>query len=200
MALRTRKTPDAGRALLAEELARSAGPLGGATRALTEMVPEQLEAPEALPVFAITPEQILDASYLETASLEGWSYTVFRGETPVAAAELAQGPADEEDVSFSHFTEGPFVEQTVTAVAQAEAFSEETGQDFEPRILRCPPIYLVAVWLHAVGRDVIIPMAPAPSPFVAARPYEKDEFDGPLIEAAKQSLADGALVNPVPWE
>jgi hypothetical protein len=169
--------------------------MGGATRALSAAPAAEIEAPEPLPVYVVTPEQILAGTYLETASLEGWSYTMFRGETPLAGAELAQVET-EDDLHFTHFSEGPFVEATVTAIAQAEAFSEQTDQDFEPRIFRCPPLYVMAVWLYSESRDVLIPMAPTHRLLTAGRAFEREEFDGLLIEAANESLRAAARANP----
>lgn len=197
MALKAMKAPAAAKSLLRDALAEAAGPLGGATRSLSAAPAQALEAPEPLPVFVITPEQILQGSFLKNALHQGWSYTVFRENVPIAGAELAQN-ANEEDLHFSHFSEGPFVEATVSAVAKAEILSQEVEYDFELRLLRFPALYLMAVWLHSETRDLFIPMGPTHHLFEANRAYEQGEFDQRLLEAAKESLALAPQVNPEP--
>lgn len=195
MALRAMKPPAAANSLLRDALEKSAGPLGGSTRALSSAPAEELEVPVPLPVFVLTPAKILEESSPEAATRQGWAYTIFRGNQAIAGAELAQD-RDSENLHFSHFSEGPFVEATVSAISRAESLSEEIHHDFEPRLLRCPALYVMAVWLHSESRDIFIPMAPSHRFFEPNRIYEPQEFYERLVEAAKESLAFAAQVNP----
>ena len=122
-----------------------------------------------------------------TAEPTGWRFLVEEPEQPLVAAEVqdltrAAVPAQ--------VTEGAYVHSTADALRAAEALDVVREGDFELRLLRVPALYLVALWLQAPDRDdVFVPLAPAPSPFEAGRPYSEPEFAGAAAALAREALA-----------
>lgn len=122
----------------------------------------------------------------EIAQATGWRFLVEEGREPVAAAEVqdqmrAAVPAQ--------LTEGPFVRSTAEGLRAAEKLKPVQEADFELRLLRVPALNLVALWLHASGKDdLFVPLEPAPQPFEARHPYSEPEFAELAAGAARQAL------------
>ncbi|MEU2431987.1 hypothetical protein ABZ611_21160 [Streptomyces sp. NPDC007861] len=107
--------------------------------------------------------------------LAGWRFLIRSGERSVAAADTmltADGWA------FSHFFEGPYVTSTERALVQAESLTE----DYQPRLLSVPELYMITLWLHGdtaadasggtpAPADLLVPLAPAPPGIAAHRPH-----------------------------
>ncbi|GAA2461080.1 hypothetical protein [Streptomyces macrosporus] len=110
--------------------------------------------------------------------LTGWRFLLRDGHGVVGAAE-AMLTAD--GWTFSHFSAGPFVASTETALARAETLPTT----YQPRLLSVPELYMLTLWLHgdteadAAGGspapdDLLVPLAPAPPGIAAHRPHRVD--------------------------
>ncbi|MFC4497196.1 hypothetical protein ACFPA8_23995 [Streptomyces ovatisporus] len=115
--------------------------------------------------------------------LTGWRFLLREAEAPAgsfppAAAESVLTP---DGWAFGYFCGGPYVPSTRRALQQAESLTE----DFQPRLLSVPQLYMLTLWLHgdtgadpAQGTpqpsDLLIPLAPAPPGIAAHRPHRVD--------------------------
>jgi hypothetical protein len=111
---------------------------------------------------------------LAAAKLGGWRALVLQGSKPVAAVEFIGGSGDPKD--FKSLNQGPYVQGTVSALAAAEAAAQVIQNDFEPRVLQIPSIYLMALWLHGSGENLFVPMEPAPGRLKANQIYTEAKF------------------------
>jgi hypothetical protein len=138
---------------------------------------------------AISPTAALDTA----ARLVGWRFLLGQpSEHPAVAAEVASvGGAHE----FAGLNRGPFVGQTLAAMQMAEAAPELRDGDFEPRFLRVPALYVVALWLkeRATGKDIVIPLDPAPPELTTGRQYTGAEFMTELAAMKSRATAPSAL-------
>jgi hypothetical protein len=65
------------------------------------------------------------------------------------------------------------------------------------RLLRCAAIYVIALWLKADAEpDIVFPLAPAPPPLEAERPYSADEFLAAIAPLARARV--GSAQGRVP--
>jgi hypothetical protein len=96
-------------------------------------------------------------------------------------------------VQFSHFNTGPFVEETVWAILQAENLDDVVKNDYEARILRIPTLYVMAIWLHNKKNDILIPMPPTNENLTPEKTYsQKDFFSSLNINVQTRSDFDDA--------
>ncbi|MEU9735281.1 hypothetical protein [Streptomyces sp. NPDC048002] len=107
--------------------------------------------------------------------LAGWRFLIRCGDRAVAAAETRLTP---DGWAFSHFFEGPYIASTERALRQAETMPQE----YQPRLLSFPSLYMLTLWLHGdcaadpeTGNpeptDLLVPLAPAPPGIAAHRPH-----------------------------
>ncbi|MGW0362752.1 hypothetical protein [Streptomyces sp. NPDC002990] len=112
--------------------------------------------------------------------LTGWRFLIRGGDRHVAAADTR---LTADGWSFSHFFEGPYVAATERALRQAESLS----QNYQPRLLSVPELYMLTLWLHGAvgadasaglpaGEDLLVPLAPAPPGITAYRPHAVSEL------------------------
>jgi hypothetical protein len=122
----------------------------------------------------------------------GWRFLIRDGDEVVAAAETRE-TAEGQHV-FAYFAEGPYPLSTLRALHQARAHANASATPYLPRLLSVPGRYMTALWLHPVldpnhGRDVLIPLAPAPLGVTAHLPYDAEQLLTPL------SNGNGSLVT-----
>ncbi|MFJ3234078.1 hypothetical protein [Streptomyces sp. NPDC086787] len=129
------------------------------------------------------PVHVLDRITQEGTSvtrLIGWRFLIRCEDRAVAAAETRLTP---DGWAFSHFFEGPYVTSTERALRQAEALQ----QDYQPRLLSVPGLYMLTLWLHGdcatdgiegqpVATDLLVPLAPAPPGIASHRPHRVAEL------------------------
>jgi hypothetical protein len=125
----------------------------------------------------------------EVAEPTGWRALLEEDARVVAAAEVAAAPGA--PAAAAAINRGPFVRSTVDALRTAERDDRVSAEPFEPRLLRVPPLALVALWLHAPGSaaDLFIPLEPAPAPLEAGAFYDAERFGAELSSMAKELLA-----------
>ncbi|WP_165985842.1 hypothetical protein [Streptomyces sp. YIM 98790] len=144
--------------------------------------PESLRPVLPLPVYRLSSPSAAGA--LPRTKLTAWRFLLARDNRAVGAAE-ARLTAD--GWTFSHFSEGPYIASSETALHQAE----ELPADLQPRLLSVPQLYMLTLWLHgditspaAKGRpdpaDVLMPLAPAPPGIAPGLPMRADALPGLL--------------------
>ena len=129
---------------------------------------------------------------LVSARRTGWRFLIRDGEEVVAAAETRE--TVEGQHVFAYFAEGPYPLSTLRALHQARAHTAASATPYLPRLLSVPGRYMTALWLHPVldpvrGRDLLIPLAPAPLGVTAHVPYDAGQLLAPL------SNGNGSLLS-----
>lgn len=144
-------------------------------------------------VFVANVDDALSPGLLNHAHQFGRRYFVLQGDQPVATAQLADG--DETGLRLSNVTFGDLAQSTAAAIKVAEALEKVRQDDYELRVLEIPPLYLNSLWLHSDAHSILIPMAPAPSPLQANRPYEEAEFEAVVEKIAKRRRGEPELAG-----
>jgi hypothetical protein len=186
MTLRVPKPTEASVETVRLHLSALAGRTAFRERSLTRADPAGLALAAPHDVYSLGLRGLAEGASLEAATAVGRRFLVMDGDKPVASAELA----DDEGSGFQ-VNEGPLVESTAAAIEHAETDPELGGSDYEVRVLRVPGLYFTALWLknEQDGADVVIPLQPAPAPFMAGRKYAPVEIRSLLAEAARARLA-----------
>ncbi|NUT45804.1 MAG: hypothetical protein HOV94_00590 [Saccharothrix sp.] len=154
------------------------------TKALRGARRDRLDLSTPHQVFTMGIGDITSGGGLDRARPVGWRYLVEDGGQPVASAETTPGPDGAQEVS--QFTEGPFVAETDKAVKAVRLLPQLAAAGFELRLLRIPPLYVMALWLHAPVTDLVVPLAP--SPFrKEGKPMPAEEFLADLAELARRA-------------
>jgi hypothetical protein len=148
--------------------------------------PASVESPQR--AFALGLDALAESQPLaQAAQPTGWRFLIEEARNPVAAAEVhdstrAAVPAQ--------VTRGAFVQSMADGLRQAEDLPPVREASFESRMLRIPALHVVAIWLHADGRDdVVVPLDPAPPPLEAGRSYAEPEFVEVASGMAREALA-----------
>lgn len=165
-------------------------------RTLEGKSPDAIAPAQPHPVYTLGLQDIVDGRGLQAATLTSWRFLLQQGGNTVAALELA---VDKQSgaMSFAGVNAGPFVDSTAAALGpHFDQLTPEPG-DWAVRLLRIPALYMYAVWLAdtTAGKDLLIPLAPAPDGIQAGRPYSWDELSEVLLPVARSKLSAG---NPSP--
>lgn len=128
-------------------------------------------APEAHRVFTATLQDVIERRVLAAAKPASWRYFVEGG-----AADIVERDGK---LAFASMNTA-----LADAASDALAVAEAQEGDFELRTLTVPALNTVALWLHSEGRDLIIPLAPAPSTLKANRAYDEEKFIEALFPLA----------------
>jgi hypothetical protein len=171
------------------EAAHALSGLPQGTKSAAETFTDNLESIEAaapLAVYTLGLPNVIDSNLNESRAT-GWRYLLLQEDTPVAMAEVDTGN-DSQNVSFSHFNSGPFVEETAKTIVQAENLEVVADEDYEARILRIPALYVMALWLHGEKDDILIPMSPTNENLEAEKVYSPEDFFAQLTGAARARL------------
>jgi hypothetical protein len=139
---------------------------GGGAAVVTPTAPHQ--------VYSIGLDQLAEGSGLKVAKMVGWRTIILQGRNPTAAVEFSGGGGNPKN--FKSVNEGPYVQSTATALAIAENMAQVKDQEFEPRLLQIPAIYLTSLWLHGSEQELFIPLDPAPSEFKPYAAYSEADF------------------------
>jgi hypothetical protein len=92
-------------------------------------------------------------------------------------------------MQFSHLNTGPFVEESMRALALAESLEEVANHQYVVRLLSIPALYVMALWLHCEVGDILIPMPPTNERLIPSQPCTPAEFFKRLIPAAEARQA-----------
>jgi hypothetical protein len=130
-------------------------------------------------IFSATLQDVLEGRVLARAKPTSWRYVFDNG-----AADIVQ--REGKWVFASHSTD--FSMDEALAVASEIAIAK----DYELRGLAIPAVYATALWLHAPGEDILIPVAPTPSALTANHRYGEATFTAALVPLAqKRALIRG---------
>ena len=129
------------------------------------------------PVFDLRADEIARGGGLETARETALRFLITAGKTPLGAAELRSEPSGAQ-LQLSNLNFGPYADATAETLNRLASDEHLALGSYEVRLLRFSAIYLVAIWLKGSAgvSDIIIPLAPAPSPLVPDRIYGADEL------------------------
>jgi hypothetical protein len=170
MPIITRKAPRRGAAVLAANLTDMVRTRTVPAGMKAEMRAESLAHSEPHPVFVATLDDLAAGKLLGAAKQTGWRYLLVQNDEVVAEAELTAGrrgakgakTARNQDLEFAGLTHGPFTGATVDGLHAAERLPQIAKADYELRLLKVPAVYLVALWLHGGGDDILVPLGQAP--------------------------------------
>jgi hypothetical protein len=178
MVLHFRTQPADGIARVKAELGRFSMPSEGL--AADDNLRDAANAPDAAdatrvdrfhPVYVLPAGAVFGERPLESAERRGYCYLVKEGSTLSAAFT-----GDNHDVVMRSY--GPYAEGVARALAEVEKISDVAAGSYEVRVLRCPAIFLSALWLKPDRgeHDILYPLAPAPDGIRAEHAYPPDEF------------------------
>jgi hypothetical protein len=163
---------------------------GFGTPALRAADPRRLAVGEPHPVYTLGLRDIVEKRGPADATFTAWRWLVQDGTRTVASAEVGVGQYEVGGVS--EINEGPFVRSTEEALAAAEKLPTVRQRAYEPRLLKIPGVYLVALWLHAEddgGDDVFVVLAPAPYSLRAGEAYRWADLQRVLVSHARTRIA-----------
>jgi hypothetical protein len=134
-------------------------------------------------------EDVAAGHLTAAAEQTAWRYLVRSGDEPVAAAEVQVG-AGGAGAEFSSLNHGPHVASTVQTADEAASLPQVEKGNYEPRLLRIPALYVMAMWLKDLdgSNDLIIPLAPAPPFLSAGQKYSESAFAEAVAGPAQQRL------------
>ena len=157
-------------------------------RRLRAARPEQLSATLPHQVYVLGLDDAANGD-VARAQPSGWRYLLEADREVVASAETRLESDDQH--TFSHINEGPFVRGTVRALAVADRAASEHEHALEFAVLHVPALYLMSVWLRPDGRaksddSLFIPIAPAPAGVEANEVYTSVAFAGLIADLARR--------------
>jgi len=141
----------------------------------------------AQPVFTVGLQHLLDADGIER-SIAGpahWRITGFTAEGRPQVREVAEDPA-QVGVATGDDRFSPLIREALAVAADDPRVSEAT---YEARLFRVPAISLLALWLHAVTRNLFVVIGRPATGLEPNRVYDEDEFLVALQAAAERSLS-----------
>lgn len=194
MAIRFAAEPKNGTTLVHNSLQRLAKGKNTLSEHLKAASPA-VHSPHA--VYDLRADEVAAGKGLAAAHLAGFRYLIGEKATPVAAAEViadASGTAK----LVANVNYGPFVAASAHALQQAEKLSEAHAGNYEARLLRFSAIAALALWLKsdAGGADILYPLAPAPAPLQAEKPYNEHEFLAAIRPLAQQRTQSRGSIAP----
>jgi hypothetical protein len=145
------------------------------------------------PVYVIDDDDLLEHRGLDAAALAGWRFLSPPSDQHEFALECYGGDSDH-PLEFALINDGPFVAATRAALEALEQSTDLPDREFEVRLLKQAPLYLMALWLHYTGdgdtgtrQDLLIPLAPAPGPLKTRHGEHLDSaaFEELLFEVAR---------------
>jgi hypothetical protein len=189
MALTLPKPPEEGRDIVRTALGSLiSSPSGNAAYEMEKGGSETLDLTAPHKIFFVGLKDVAKGHVLSAAKFVGWRYIIVRGESPLAAAELG---VDElgGGLEFSQINHGPFVGSTVRGVSVAEELDSVRTNNYEPRLLKIPALYIIALWLHSYSEpDMLIPLPPTRPELTAYVPYAESDFSSILRGVAVKKL------------
>lgn len=129
------------------------------------------------PVYALGLIDIGNDRPLTTSKPTGWRFLIVEADRVIAGIEVDIA-SDTKELRFGRIVQGPFEAATETAIRAAESSAHVRETTFEVHLLRVPALTVEALWLRArdAGKDVFVPLAPAPARFDAFHLYPKPSF------------------------
>ncbi len=125
-----------------------------------------------------------------------WQYLVFDKDEVISASYLAD--SSQEGVHAKSY--GTLVEGVLEGLHGAEAFSKDTDDSFEPRLIVIPSVHFTGLWLshteNDTTKDVVLPIPPHSfSQLEHLKPISLDQL-GEHITNAFNNMHDQIKKNP----
>lgn len=170
-----------------QHLARSARDLEAAD--LMALRADELELLMPHTVHHVRLDDLAARRPLGDSAVTGWRYLAGRGSRVLASSEVS-ADADGRPAGLQQVNMGPFVQSTTRTLADLSENAEIQADDYELHMLRIPALCAVILWLASpdAGRDLFVPLAPAPSYLEAGRIYREDEIWDALDVPVRLSL------------
>jgi hypothetical protein len=129
------------------------------------------------PVYHLDAEAVVGGRNLAATELTSYRYLVQEGAGKLSMAEI-RVDATHNATGMTMRSYGPYAEAIIGGLAQVERLPAIATGSYELRVLQCPEIFLVALWLKGDQGvpDILYPLTPAPQGFQPERPYAADEF------------------------
>ncbi|RON53976.1 hypothetical protein [Pseudomonas frederiksbergensis] len=156
----------------------------GINRQFANATANKISLSEAYRGYSLSLEDVSQGKGLKDAKLGDWHYLVFSDGVTIADAQLADVRGH---VEFSSLNHGAMAAATVGALKLAEQSPQLQGKTAELRVLFVSAIHLVAIWLHADGEDVLIPIEPTPKELAVTQVYSEAALLALLKPAANQA-------------
>ncbi|RON44644.1 hypothetical protein BK666_17455 [Pseudomonas frederiksbergensis] len=156
----------------------------GINRQFANATPGKISLSEAYRGYSLSLEDLNQGKGLKDAKIGDWHYLVFSDGVTIADAQLADVRGH---VEFSSLNHGTMAAATVGALKLAEQSPQLQGKTVELRVLFVSAIHLVAIWLHADGEDVLIPIEPTPKELAVTQLYSEAALLALLKPAANQA-------------
>jgi hypothetical protein len=191
MSIQLSEAPQSSIALLQSVLTKSA--VGGkyVLPTLSGKRTDAITVAQPHPVYNLGVRDIVDSRGLASAMFTGWRYLLLEGDTAVAAAEIAPDEGGG-GLHFAGINAGPYVFSSAAALRALPTELETDSQVFTVRILRCPALFLWAVWFYEGLNDnhQFWPLDPVPDYLEPHRLFSWSELAEKLISQARSRLAD----------
>lgn len=144
------------------------------------------------PVYDVGLKDLADGKGLSKAALVSWRYLLSDGES-TSIAEVSTPRGKKQPHAFAMLNRGPFVASLVETVEAATKNKTLAKTKYDLAVLHVPALYVLALWLRSdkAGKNIVIPLAPAPAPLTAGKSYSEEEFAAALVPAAKAAVAEG---------
>lgn len=148
-------------------------------------------------VFNASLEDAARGDVLSRARFTGWrslicTRSLYEGVStpePLALADVATGPGRGE-VRFSHFTQGPHVEEGVRQLVELAEREDLRRSNYELCSLEIVGLGIFCIWLRDDGyqEDLLLPVGPSSRELESGRIYRKEEFLDIVRRKARQRL------------
>lgn len=156
----------------------------GVNRQFANATAGKISLSEAYRGYSLTLEDLSNGKGLKDARIGNWHYLAFADGVTIADAQLAEVRGH---VEFSSLNHGNMAAATVGALKLAEQSPQLHGKTVELRVLFVSALHVVAIWLHADGEDLLIPIEPTPKELALAQVYSEATLLAKLKPAADQA-------------
>ncbi|MFW9080944.1 hypothetical protein ACOI9X_16975 [Pseudomonas sp. P2757] len=156
----------------------------GVNRQFAAAAPAKISLSEAYRGYSLSLDDLSNGKGLQEAKVGDWHYLVFADGATIADAQLADVRGHVEFASLNH---GTLAAATVDALKLAEQSPQLHGKSVELRVLFISALHVVAIWLHAAGENVLIPIEPTPKELAVTQLYSEAALLALLKPAADQA-------------
>jgi len=156
----------------------------GVNRQFANAAAAKISLSEAYRGYSLSLDDLNNGKGLQNARIGDWHYLVFADGVTIADAQLAEVRGHVEFASLNH---GDLAAATVGALKLAEQSPQLQGKTVELRLLFVSALNVVAIWLHADGEELLIPIEPTPRDLAVTRLYSEAALLAALKPAAAQA-------------
>ncbi|BBP69501.1 hypothetical protein PHLH6_15050 [Pseudomonas sp. Seg1] len=156
----------------------------GVNRQFANAAAAKISLSEAYRGYSLSLDDLSNGKGLQNARIGDWHYLVFADGVTIADAQLAEVRGHVEFASLNH---GDLAAATVGALKLAEQSPQLQGKTVELRLLFVSALNVVAIWLHADGEELLIPIEPTPRDLAVTRLYSEAALLAALKPAAAQA-------------